>query len=173
MTPKSLFQQPAAVFLSRDEAKSLTDRILSFSKADETRINIQSGWTGNTRYAGGQVTTSGDTSNTVVTVLCTVGKKRASATTNILDDESLHRTVDLAMRLARLSPDDPELMPELGPQQYQNINNYFDATANLRAYRDRARQLPDRPLPRRVAGEGTGPRDPLDRRGRAGRPRRR
>jgi predicted Zn-dependent protease len=130
-TPKSLFQQPAAQFLSRDEAKALTDRILSFSKADETRVNIRSGWTGNTRYAGGQVTTSGDSANTVVTVLSTIGKKRGSATTNVLDDESLRRTVDLSARLARLSPDDPELMPELGAQQYQEIRNFFDATANL------------------------------------------
>ena len=128
---KSLFQQQAQQFLTQDEAKSLTARVLGFSKADETRISIQSGWTGNTRYAGGQVTTSGDTANTVVTVFCTVGKKRASATTNVLDDESLRRTVDLAMRLARLSPDDPELMPELGPQQYAEIKNYFDSTANL------------------------------------------
>ncbi|MGH7656250.1 MAG: TldD/PmbA family protein [Gemmatimonadaceae bacterium] len=128
---KSLFQQPAGPFLSRDEAKALTDRILSFSKADETRINIRSGWSGNTRYAGGQVTTSGDTANTTVTIQSTVGKKRASATTNVLDDEALRRTVDLSARLARLSPDDPEVMPELGPQQYLDIKNYFDATANL------------------------------------------
>ena len=129
--PVSLFQQPASNFLSRDEAKSLCDRILGFSKADETRVSIRSGWAGNTRFAGGQVTTSGDTSNTTVSVQCTVGKKRASATTNVLDDESLRRTTDLAMRLARLSPDDPELMPELGPQNYANISNYFENTANL------------------------------------------
>ena len=130
-TPKSLFQQPASSFLSRDEAKSLCDRILGFAIADETRVSIRSGWAGNTRYAGGQVTTSGDTSNTTVNIQCTVGKKRASATTNVLDDESLRRTADLAVRLARLSPDDPELMPELGPQTYANISNYFENTANL------------------------------------------
>jgi predicted Zn-dependent protease len=129
--PKSLFQQPAAQFLSESEAKTLTGRILSFSKADETRVNIRSGLSGNARFAGGQVTTSGDTTNTTVTVECTIGKKRASTTTNVLDDESLRRTVDLAMRLARLSPDDPELMPELGPQTYQTIPNYFESTANL------------------------------------------
>ena len=130
-SPKTLFQQPAAEFLSRDEAKALTDRILSFSKADETRINIRSAWSGNTRYAGGQVTTSGDVANTTVTIASTFGKKRASATTNVLDDESLRRAVDLSARLAKLSPDDPEIMPELGPQQYLDIQNFFDTTANL------------------------------------------
>lgn len=132
--PKSLFQQQdAAPSLSRDDAKKLTDRILSFAKADETRVNVNSGTAGNTRFAGGQVTTSGSVSDTTVTVLSTIGRKRASATTNVLDDESLRRTVDLAERLARLSPDDPELMPELGPQQYLTIQNRFDSTAGLTA----------------------------------------
>ena len=130
MTPKSLFQQ-AELFLTREESKKLTDRILSFSKADETRINIRSGWSGNTRFAGGQVTTSGNGTNTTITIQTTIGKKRASATTNKLDDESLRRATDLAERLAKLSPDDPELMPELGPQQYLEIPNYFESTANL------------------------------------------
>src|SRR5215213_3248260 len=125
MTPKSLFQQAPELFLSREEAKKLTDRILSFAKADETRINVRSGWSGNTRFAGGQVTTSGNGTDTLITVQSTVGKKRASATTNKLDDASLRRAVDLAERLAKLSPDDPELMPELGPQQYLEIPNYF------------------------------------------------
>lgn len=131
MTPKSLYQQAPAPFLSRDDARKLTDKILSFAKADETRVNIATGWSGNTRFAGGQISTSGSTTNTTVSVQSTIGRKRASAVSNILDDESLRRTVDLAERLARLSPDDPELMPELGPQQYLNVVNYFDSTANL------------------------------------------
>lgn len=134
MAPKSLFAQAAqdaAQFLSRDAARRLTDRIISFSKADSIRVNITSGVTGNTRFAGGQVTTSGNTNDTSVTVLSTIGRRRASATTNVLDDESLRRTVDLAERLARLSPEDPELMPELGPQQYMPITNLFESTAGL------------------------------------------
>jgi predicted Zn-dependent protease len=35
------------------------------------------------------------------------------------------------MQLARLSPEDPELMPELGPQTYQSINAYVESTADL------------------------------------------
>ena len=54
----------------------------------------------------------------MVEVTVTVGRRRASASTNVLDDASLRRTVDLAAQLARLSPDDPELMPELGPQSH-------------------------------------------------------
>ena len=127
---KSLFSVDAD-FLTKDQAKALADRALSFAKADETRININSGWSGNTRFAGNEITTSGGTTNTSITVTSTIGKRRASASTNILDDESLRRTVDLAERLAKLSPEDPEAMPELGPQSYTPVAGYFDTTAGL------------------------------------------
>ena len=41
-------------------------------------------------------------------------------------------------RLAKLAPDDPEAMPQLGAQQYTPVTAWFDATANLSAD-DRAR----------------------------------
>src|SRR5438045_1994782 len=102
-------------FLSEEQAKTLAQRVMSFAKADETRVNIVSGWSGNTRFAGNEITTSVGTTNTLVTVTSMIGKRRASSSTNILDDESLRRTVDLADRLAKLSPDDPEAMPGRGP----------------------------------------------------------
>jgi hypothetical protein len=40
--------------------------------------------------------------------------------------------------LARLAPDDPEAMPQLGAQQYTPVNSYFDSTAN--AHRPSARR---------------------------------
>src|SRR6185369_8629910 len=127
---KSLFVTDAD-FLSREQAQALAQRILSFAKADETRVNITSGWRGHTRVAGNEITTSGGTTNPNITVTSTIGKRRASANTNILDDESLKRTVDLAERLAKLSPEDPEAMPELGAQTYTPVNGYFDKTADL------------------------------------------
>ena len=128
--PRSLFA-PDADFLTEEQARALAQRVLSFAKADETRVNITSGWAGNTRFAGNEITTSGGTTNTQVTVTSTIGKRRASSQTNILDDESLRRTVDLAERLATLSPEDPESMPELGAQSYAPVNSYFDRTAGL------------------------------------------
>ena len=130
MEPRSLFGSDAD-FLSRERAQTLAQRVLSFAKADETRVNISSGWSGNTRFAGNEITTSGGTTNTTITVTSTIGLRHASASTNILDDESLKRTVYLAERLAKLSPEDPESMPELGPQTYTPVNGYFEKTADL------------------------------------------
>ena len=68
-----------------------------------------------------------------MTVTSTIGRRRASASTNILDDASLKRTVEFAESLARLSPENPELVPELGPQNYASVNGFFDSTASLNA----------------------------------------
>lgn len=127
-------QGPAAgggTLLSRDEARALADRVLKLSTADETRVNITSEWSGNTRFADSSITTSGGVTNVSVRVTATIGRRRASATTNVLDDQSLKRTVDLAISLARLSPEDPELMPELGPQTYTSVRAFVERTADL------------------------------------------
>jgi predicted Zn-dependent protease len=119
--------------LTREEAQALTRRVLSFSTADQTRVTVASERSGNTRFADGSITTSGGTTDTAVTVTVTFGRRRASSSTNVLDDASLKRTVDLASRLARLAPEDPELMPELGPQTYQAVEAFVEATADLDA----------------------------------------
>jgi len=121
----------ASDLLTRDQAKALADRVLAMSTADETRVNITSTWAGNTRFADSSITTSGGTLDVSVRVTITIGRRRASATTNVLDDASLKRTVELAAALARLSPDDPELMPELGPQREAAIGAFVERTADL------------------------------------------
>jgi predicted Zn-dependent protease len=132
-TPRSLFATYAPALLTREQAKALADKVLSFAKADETRVAIASNWSGNTRFAGGEITTSGGITDTTVSVVSTVGKRRASVSTNILDDASLKRTVDLAERLAKLAPEDPEIMPELGSQTYPTVESFIESTADLGA----------------------------------------
>ena len=119
--------------MSREAARALSDRVLKMSAAEQTRVTIVSSQNGNTRFADGSITTSGEADNMSVTVTATIGRRRASATTNILEDASLKRTVDQAVELARLAPEDPELMPELGPQTYSNISAFVERTANLDA----------------------------------------
>ena len=117
--------------MTREEAKALADRVLALSKADQTRVNITSTWSGNTRFADASITTAGGITDMTLTVTATVGRRRASATTNVLDEAGLKRAVDLAAQLARLAPDDPEIMPELGPQSYAAVDAFIEDTANL------------------------------------------
>lgn len=130
MSPRSLYDQEN-VPLSRDEAQALAKRTLAFSKAEQARVTITNSAQGNTRFAGNQVSTAGDSTDTVITVLSIFGKRSASASTNKLDDASLKQVVDISERLAKLSPEDPELMPELGPQNYSTVDGWSAATARL------------------------------------------
>jgi len=124
--------------LSREDARALCDRVLSFAKADDTRVNVTSGISGFTRTAMNRVTTAGDTDNVSVRVTSVFGKRIASIDTNRLDTASLERAVRDAEALARLSPENPEYLPEPAAQTYPAIDGYYASTGNL-TKADRAR----------------------------------
>jgi predicted Zn-dependent protease len=113
--------------LTREAARSIVDRVLAFRVADEVRVILSSRSTGNTRFADGSITTSGQVEDTIVTVWATIGRRRGATSTNVVDDASLQRTAELAATLARLSPEDPEL----GPQEYAPADAFVDRTAAL------------------------------------------
>lgn len=122
----------SARYLSRDECEALAKRTLGFvTTPDGARVNIGSGSRGNSRFAVNQVSTGGDNFDTTVTVTAYAGRRSASSTTNQLDDASLRQAVQMAERLARLAPEDPEFLPELDPQQYEAGRAWSDATAAL------------------------------------------
>ena len=124
---------PAARLLTRDECEALAKKLLSFAKADETRVTIQSAARGNTRFAVNQVSTAGDSYDAAVVVRSVFGRRAANAVTNKLDDASLRAVVERAEALARLAPEDPEYVAELGPQQYAESTAYAAGTAALDA----------------------------------------
>jgi predicted Zn-dependent protease len=121
--------------LPRAAARQLAERVLALSKAEGCQVNIAAGANGNTRYARNEVTTGGDTDNAAVTVTSRFGKRTASVGTNLLDDAGLARTVETSERLARLAPENPELMPLLPAQVYPEVPAFASATADLDAAR--------------------------------------
>lgn len=119
-------------YLTEEEARVLARRALALSTADEARINLTSGLESNTRFAGNQITTSGDAENASLSVSSAFGRRVGSATTNRFDDESLRRVVETSERLARLAPEDPEYLGQLGAQQYAEARHpWFEATSGL------------------------------------------
>ena len=122
----------AGRYLSREECEALAKRALGFvSSADAARVNIGSGSRGNTRFAVNQASTGGDNYDTTVTVTAYAGRRSATSTTNQLDDDALRQAVQTAERLARLAPEDPEFLPELESQRYEEGRNWSEATAAL------------------------------------------
>ncbi|MBW3535947.1 MAG: TldD/PmbA family protein [Gemmatimonadetes bacterium] len=129
-----------ANIISREEALRITERALSFSRADQARANLSSAETGNTRFAQNQLSTSGDTTNTTLTITSALGRKVASATTNIFTDDALRRVVETSEQLARLVPENEEYVGELGPQEPPEPQAYFESTGELAPER-RARAI--------------------------------
>lgn len=119
-------------YLSREESEALATRALGFiTAAGGARVNINSASRGNTRFAVNQVSTGGDNFDTTVSITAYAGRRSATSTTNQLDDASLQQAAQMAERLAKLAPEDPEFMPELAPQQYDAGRQWSEATAAL------------------------------------------
>ena len=127
--PRSLLV--AARYLPRAESEALTKRALGFSTAEQARVSVNSGTRGNTRFAVNQISTGGDNYNATVSIRSSFGKRSGVATTNKLDDDSLRAAVQLSERLAKLSPEDPEALPELEPQRYDEGRGWSESTAAL------------------------------------------
>ena len=117
--------------LTKEESKRILDKVLSYSKADETSASLSGGRTGNIRYARNEVSTSGESTNQSLAVTAVFGKRAGTATINEFDDASLEKTVRRAEEIARLAPENPEYMPLLGPQTYLDTNTYSENTAKI------------------------------------------
>lgn len=117
--------------LNKDEAKVILKKVLKFSKADSCSINLGGSERGNIRYARNTVSTSGMESNISLGINSSFGRQSGTATTNELDDASLERAVRRSEELARLSPENPEFMPPLGPQKYQPSEEFYQETADI------------------------------------------
>ena len=121
------------MILSDAQAREIIDAALSFATADEVRVNLGGGRQSNTRFALNSVTTCGDVDGLSVAVTAYFGTRHATATGTETDRESLRRLVARAEGLARLAPEDPEYVPELGPQEYLDVDPWSESTAEATA----------------------------------------
>lgn len=117
--------------LNQEQAKSICDRVLGMSKADECTVSIQGGRTGNVRFARNSVSTAGLTEDMEMVVRVAFGKRTGIATINEFDDKSIERVVRRAEELARLAPENPEFMPAVGKQEYRKSSTFVPKTASI------------------------------------------
>ncbi len=125
--------------LSESEARSILQKVLALSRADECEVTLGGGRSANLRFARNAVSTSGASERLNLSVTCSFGLRSGSATINEFDDASLARVVRTAEELARLSPENPESVKLPGPQKYLEPAGYFASTAGL-TQQDRVRQ---------------------------------
>ena len=143
---------PAGAILTREETQNIIERAIKMSKADSISVNVGSSYTTNVRFAANQMSSSGGVTDGQIDVQSSFGNKHAVVSINDPSDESLRRAVAQSEALAKLSPEDPEAMPPLGPQTYTPVNAWFESTANLTAG-DRAKAALTALEPARKAGD--------------------
>jgi predicted Zn-dependent protease len=122
--------------LEESEARRILDRVIKISSADECSATLDGSIEGNVRFALNDISTSGVTSNTTLTVTASFGQRSGTATINEFDEESLQRVVSRAEELAHLAPENPEYMPVLEKQEYKASPTFSASIAAITpAYR--------------------------------------
>lgn len=111
------------------ELEKIAERILKFSDAEETEVEISSTTDALTRFANNAIHQNVAEHTLHISVRAVVDGRTARASTNKTDEESLRRVATAAARLAKHQPEYPDLLPMLGPQKYQRAPRFFQATA--------------------------------------------
>jgi predicted Zn-dependent protease len=114
---------------TKEQAKALTDKVLTISKAEETELTLNGADRANLRFARNTATTSGASSGYTLAITARFGKRAGTTTTSEFDNVSLERAVTSAVEIAKLSPENPEAMSALGPQTYAPGKAFFEDAA--------------------------------------------
>lgn len=125
-----------------DEAsvRALLQKVLSFSQADQTEVVYNATESALTRFATNHVHQNMAESDHELRIRAVVGKKVGVATTNRLDDESLRRTAEQALEIARIQPENPEFHSLPSPQPITTAPGYNERTASF-SPEERARRV--------------------------------
>jgi predicted Zn-dependent protease len=130
------------MLLNEQEAKKITDKILSFVKADDAQVAVSSEKFSNLRFARNAFLTSGNTVERGASITVWIDKKRGSSSTTDFDDASLKAMVEEAEAIAKISPVDRQYLPTLGAQKYKDSSRYSENTADI-SLSKRAKSISD------------------------------
>ena len=118
--------------LTKEQARKLTEKALSFSTFPECEISVNSSEKAFIRFALNDVTTSGFTVEQSMSISSIRDGQTGSTRVDEFDDDALREAVRRTERLALIAPPNPERVPPLDPQKYPEIENYADSTAAAR-----------------------------------------
>jgi len=112
------------IIMGKDEIKAIIEKVMSESTADETEVYVGNHRSSLTRFAENYIHQNVHEDNFHLSVTAISGKRMGDASTNKLDDDSIKEAVRNAIEIARFAPPDEELLPRLGPQDYQEVESY-------------------------------------------------
>ncbi len=125
---------------SETSVRSLLQKVLGYSHAEQTEVVYLGTESALTRFANNFIHQNVAESNAEVRVRAVVGKKVGVATTNRLDDTSLRRVAEQALEIANIQPENPEFHSLPTPQSITPAPGYSEQTAKYTP-EERARRV--------------------------------
>ncbi|MGK7872265.1 MAG: TldD/PmbA family protein [Xenococcaceae cyanobacterium] len=122
----------APTLLSQDEALSLVESVIKQSQAEGVFVSLSASESALSRFSENQISQNISKNRFNLTITSHFGKRSASASTTEIDPEAITQTIECSEALARFAPEDPEWVPLLDPQTYeQRIPAFDQATVTL------------------------------------------
>ena len=112
-----------------EEFHFLTDFVLEHSSGDHTSLTLYDQHGGTTRFANNQIVQNVDTRRGSLAVTVAFGRRHGTATTTDFTAGAVQDTLKRAEHIARVSPEDPEYLPPVGPKQYLSLPTNRPETA--------------------------------------------
>jgi predicted Zn-dependent protease len=131
--------------------KTITDAILARSTADQTEVVVLASDNALTRFANSTIHQNVAEVDIEVRIRVVLGTRIGVATTNNLDEGALAQTLENALSIARLQPENPDFKSLAEPQPIPSIRAFSEATAGCTP-EQRAKGVGAICLPAREAG---------------------
>jgi predicted Zn-dependent protease len=114
---------------TREQARELVERVLSFSKADECDVRVALAQEAYTRFAANNVTTAGSVRSLTINIRSGDGRRTGTTSLNTSDSSAIKEAVAKSETLMQAARPNPEYVEDLGPQTYPQIPAFDEATA--------------------------------------------
>ena len=115
--------------LGESRIKQITDAVLARSTADQTEVVVLGGDTALTRFANSTIHQNVYETDAQVRIRVAIGTRIGASSTNDLSEAALTATLDNALAIARLQPENPDFKSLPGPQPIQKTMAFSEATA--------------------------------------------
>lgn len=115
--------------LSPEQSAAICETILKWTAADEAEVRISDSENLSLRSANNDLTSNGLVAGVDVGISVSFGKRSASISVNQTGEAALREALEKVEAMARLAPEDPELIPPVEPGDYLEPMTWSEATA--------------------------------------------
>lgn len=119
--------------LGQKKLLDLINYALLQSKADQTEISIMNYASYLTRFANNYIHQNVGEENTNITIRTILGKRFGIATTNFLSRDKIKETIQNALAITRLQPENPDFrtLPFASKKDYKRVSTFYNSTARF------------------------------------------